>query len=213
MRACGLTEMSRLSRAGMIQTALNDPVASAFAPRPTRAWGHRSPRPDQYGQDDARHRTDAGPSLGPDWSAAAAAGARGLCQARREGRRRGCRPRHRRGKDQAARRALLGGDRRSDAARHRCLLPRHRRDPDRRRPERGHVFTDRILNRRGRDETMLLGAGTMRGLSRSSSPASTSSPGRVSRTSPSRARRRSPACRAARPSSPSRPTRSMRSPS
>lgn len=30
--------------------------------------------------------------------------------------------------------------------------------------ERGHVFTDRVLNRRGRDETMLLGAGTMRGL-------------------------------------------------
>jgi ATP-dependent RNA helicase SUPV3L1/SUV3 len=30
--------------------------------------------------------------------------------------------------------------------------------------ERGHVFTDRILNRRGRDETMLLGAATMRGL-------------------------------------------------
>ncbi len=29
--------------------------------------------------------------------------------------------------------------------------------------ERGHIFTDRILNRRGRDETMLLGAGTMRG--------------------------------------------------
>jgi ATP-dependent RNA helicase SUPV3L1/SUV3 len=28
--------------------------------------------------------------------------------------------------------------------------------------ERGHVFTDRILHRRGRDETMLLGAGTMR---------------------------------------------------
>src|SRR6201995_4352683 len=28
--------------------------------------------------------------------------------------------------------------------------------------ERGHVFTDRILNRRGRDETMLLGAATMR---------------------------------------------------
>jgi ATP-dependent RNA helicase SUPV3L1/SUV3 len=30
--------------------------------------------------------------------------------------------------------------------------------------ERGHVFTDRILNRRGRDETMLLGAATMRPL-------------------------------------------------
>ena len=28
--------------------------------------------------------------------------------------------------------------------------------------ERGHVFTDRILHRRGRDETMLLGAATMR---------------------------------------------------
>lgn len=28
--------------------------------------------------------------------------------------------------------------------------------------ERGHVFTDRVLNRRGRDETMLLGAATMR---------------------------------------------------
>jgi ATP-dependent RNA helicase SUPV3L1/SUV3 len=30
--------------------------------------------------------------------------------------------------------------------------------------ERGHVFTDRILNRRGRDETLLLGAATMRPL-------------------------------------------------
>jgi ATP-dependent RNA helicase SUPV3L1/SUV3 len=30
--------------------------------------------------------------------------------------------------------------------------------------ERGHVFTDRILNRRGREETMLLGAATMRGI-------------------------------------------------
>jgi ATP-dependent RNA helicase SUPV3L1/SUV3 len=29
--------------------------------------------------------------------------------------------------------------------------------------ERGHVFTDRILSRRGRDETLLLGAATMRG--------------------------------------------------
>ncbi len=30
--------------------------------------------------------------------------------------------------------------------------------------DRGHVFTDRLLNRRGRDETMLLGAGSMRPL-------------------------------------------------
>ena len=28
--------------------------------------------------------------------------------------------------------------------------------------ERGHIFTDRVMNRRGRDETMLLGAATMR---------------------------------------------------
>src|SRR5258706_14916983 len=33
-------------------------------------------------------------------------------------------------------------------------------------PERGHVFTDRILNARGMDETMLLGADTMRPLLR-----------------------------------------------
>jgi ATP-dependent RNA helicase SUPV3L1/SUV3 len=30
--------------------------------------------------------------------------------------------------------------------------------------ERGHVFTDRLLHLRGRDETLLLGAGTMRGI-------------------------------------------------
>jgi ATP-dependent RNA helicase SUPV3L1/SUV3 len=30
--------------------------------------------------------------------------------------------------------------------------------------ERGHVFTDRILHRRGRDETLILGAATMRGI-------------------------------------------------
>jgi len=30
--------------------------------------------------------------------------------------------------------------------------------------ERGHVFTDRVLNRRGRDETLLLGAATMRSI-------------------------------------------------
>src|SRR5438874_309299 len=30
--------------------------------------------------------------------------------------------------------------------------------------ERGHVFTDRVLHRRGRDETLILGAATMRGI-------------------------------------------------
>ncbi len=37
--------------------------------------------------------------------------------------------------------------------------------------ERGHVFTDRILNRRGRDETLLLGAATMRPSSSGCCPA------------------------------------------
>src|SRR5205814_7356213 len=30
--------------------------------------------------------------------------------------------------------------------------------------ERGHVFTDRVLHRRGRDETLILGAATMRNI-------------------------------------------------
>ena len=33
-------------------------------------------------------------------------------------------------------------------------------------PERGHVFTDRLLHARGRDETMFLGADTIRPLLR-----------------------------------------------
>ena len=69
---------------------------------------------------------------------------------------------HRRGEDQAEEPALLGLHGRGDAARSRRVVPRRRRSPDRRDLERGHVFTDRILNRRGRDETMLLGAATMR---------------------------------------------------
>ena len=36
--------------------------------------------------------------------------------------------------------------------------------------ERGHIFTDRILNVRGREETLLLGAGTMTGILRSLMP-------------------------------------------
>src|SRR6201994_4741370 len=31
-------------------------------------------------------------------------------------------------------------------------------------PERGHVFTDRLLNARGQEETMFLGSDTMRGI-------------------------------------------------
>ena len=55
-------------------------------------------------------------------------------QRRRQGRRGQRRPRHRRGEDQAGQAALLGLDRRGDAARPRRRLRRDRRDPARRRP-------------------------------------------------------------------------------
>ena len=62
--------------------------------------------------------------------------------------------------------------------------------------DRGHVFTDRLLNRRGRDETMLIGASTMRPLIERLLPGRRrSSRGRACRSSPSRARRSSRACR------------------
>jgi ATP-dependent RNA helicase SUPV3L1/SUV3 len=76
--------------------------------------------------------------------------------------------------------------------------------------DRGHVFTDRLLNLRGRDETLLLGAGTMRGILEKLLPGiNVVTRPRMSMLSYAG----SPACPAAPPSSPSRPTRSMRSPS
>ena len=65
--------------------------------------------------------------------------------------------------------------------------------------ERGHTFSDRVLNRRGREETMLLGAATMRPFWKPSCPASRSSPVRVSPGFPTRVTRRSAGCRAAPP--------------
>ena len=77
--------------------------------------------------------------------------------------------------------------------------------------ERGHIFTDRLLNRRGREETMLLGAATMRPDHRdSSSPAPPSSRARASPGSLMPAARNCRACPGARPSSPSRPRPSTR---
>ena len=78
--------------------------------------------------------------------------------------------------------------------------------------ERGHVFTDRILNLRGRDETLLLGAATMRPLVERLIPGVNvvQRPRLSQLTLP--ARRSSRACRGARPSSPSRPRRSTPSP-
>ena len=48
-----------------------------------------------------------------------------------------------------------------DAARDRCRLRGDRRGPAAGDLERGHIFTDRILNLRGRQETLLLGAATI----------------------------------------------------
>src|SRR6516164_2989294 len=79
--------------------------------------------------------------------------------------------------------------------------------------ERGHVFTDRILHRRGRDETMLLGAATMRPIVERLLPAPPSLRGRGCRSSSSLVTARSRGSRGAPRSSPSRRKRSMRSPS
>ncbi len=46
-------------------------------------------------------------------------------------------------------------------------------------PERGHVFTDRLLHARGLEETMLLGSDTMRGIIQRLFPRPGSSPARV----------------------------------
>ena len=80
-------------------------------------------------------------------------------------------------------------------------------------PERGHVFTDRLLHARGAEETMLLGSDTMRGIIQRFVPKSlVHQPARVSPTSPIPARRSSPACPAARRWSASPPRMSMASP-
>jgi ATP-dependent RNA helicase SUPV3L1/SUV3 len=55
--------------------------------------------------------------------------------------------------------------------------------------ERGHVFTDRILNLRGSQETLLLGAATMRGIIEQLLPAFTSSRGHACRYCPTPDRR------------------------
>ena len=80
--------------------------------------------------------------------------------------------------------------------------------------DRGHVFTDRLLNQRGREETLLIGSATMRPLIEALVPGVhvVTRPAALA-SSPSPARRRSRACRAAPPSSPSRPRRSTPSPS
>ena len=79
-------------------------------------------------------------------------------------------------------------------------------------PERGHVFTDRLLFARGEEETMFLGADTMRGLIQRFVPHAWF----VSRARfsdwPTRVPRNSPACPAGPRWSRSRPRMSMASP-
>jgi hypothetical protein len=75
-------------------------------------------------------------------------------------------------------------------------------------PDRGHVFTDRLLRARGLDETMFLGAETIRPLIRR-----LSSPAPVSRRWPTPGRRRSRGSPRAAPSWPSPQATSTPSPS
>ena len=80
--------------------------------------------------------------------------------------------------------------------------------------ERGHVFTDRMLNRRGREETLVLGAATMRPMVEKLLPRRQHRAARP-RLSTLTLRRREenhPAAAALAPSSRSRPTRSTPSP-
>ena len=79
-------------------------------------------------------------------------------------------------------------------------------------PERGHVFTDRILHARGLSETMFLGSDTMRGLLKRLVPRSRSRAARAFPRCATPARPSCRACRGAAPSSASRSTRSMPSP-
>ena len=71
-------------------------------------------------------------------------------------------------------------------------------------PDRGHVFTDRILHARGFGETMLLGADTMRPMIRKLLPDAEIIRRERMSTLAMPGRRRSPSCRSARPSSRSR---------
>ncbi len=74
--------------------------------------------------------------------------------------------------------------------------------------DRGHVFTDRLLNQRGRSETLLIGASTMRPLVEQLLPGVQIGVRPRLSTLTFAARRRSRGCRRAAPSWPSPPRRS-----
>ena len=192
-----------------------DFVLVACDPRRPPAWRRRDrrARPDQHRQDPSRHRADARALVRHDRAAAAAAGARGLQQGGRPGRRGERRADHRRGEDQAAEPALLGGDRRGHAARSRSGLRRHRRGAARLRPRsRPRLHRPHAQPPRPRGDA---GAGR-----RHRAPDGREAVARRQyraaaagfRRSFIPATRRSPGCRGEARSSRSRPTRSMPSP-
>ena len=80
-------------------------------------------------------------------------------------------------------------------------------------PERGHVFTDRMLRARGREETLILGSDTLKPIDpRACCPKRRSSAARASRPCATPATSSCRACRRAPPSSLSPPSRFTRSP-
>ena len=80
--------------------------------------------------------------------------------------------------------------------------------------DRGHVFTDRLLNQRGREETLLLGAATMRPLVEALIPGvHVDHPAAPVEAHLRRREEDHAPAAAAPPSSPSRPRRSTPSPS
>ena len=190
-------------------------VLVACDPRRPPAWRrrHRRARADQHRQDPSRHRADARPFVRHDRAAAAAAGARGLQQGRRPGRRRERRAHHRRREDQAAQPALLGGDRRGDAARSRCRLRRHRRGAARRRPRarprlhRPHAQPPRPRGDAGAGRRHRAADGREAAARRQHRAAAAAVDAHFTP-----ATRSSRGCRGAAPSSRSRPTRSTPSP-
>ena len=113
---------------------------------------------------------------------------------------------HRRGKDQAETTRAIGS-RPSRPCRATSTLPSSPSTKSSSPPtfDRGHVFTDRLLNRRGTEETLLIGAGTMQPLLERLLPGvRIHSRPRLSQLAFAGEQENRRACRGAAPSSPSR---------
>ena len=182
-------------------------------PRPRRRR-HRRARADQHRQDPSRDRADARRIRRGMIGLPLRLLAREVYnKVRRPGRRRERRADHRRGEDQAAEPALLGLDRRGDAARSRRRLRRHRRGPARRRSRarpclhRPHAQPARPRGDAGARRRDRAADGRAAAAGRACADAPAALAAHLRRREEDR-----PACRAAPPSSRSRPRRSTRSP-